>query len=211
MTLYYGGQVMDIITAVILAALPILASIYFTRYLGEEYAWINRKIIHFSIVPAAILYYFDQIPREVFSPAAFIFGLVQLIFHIKKNKLGWYQIKSNYGEVFFAFSASLVVFALPKSYATAILLAMAISDGVTGVIRFAYFRRNGHNVKLKKHWSGSLGYFLSTLLISALVLPEFSWPLKVVWGIILTLAEYQAFLDDNLAVPLVGTILKLFI
>ncbi len=207
-SLLNGGLIMKIAMAVFLAATPILASIYFTKYLGENYAWINRKIIHFSIVPAGLLYYLGQIPREIFAPAAFLFGLVQLIFHMKNDGLKWYQINTNYGEVFFAFSAAFVVFILSKNYATAILLVMAISDGVTGIIRFTYFRKNGYNVKLKKHWSGSLGYFLSALLIVALIFPEASWLSKISWSIILTLVEYQRFLDDNLAVPLVGILIK---
>ncbi|GEM_PF-3909146 len=34
---------------------PVLA-ILFTKYLGEEYAWVNRKIIHFSSVPAILFF-----------------------------------------------------------------------------------------------------------------------------------------------------------
>ncbi|ACS89184.1 hypothetical protein TSIB_0116 [Thermococcus sibiricus MM 739] len=53
-----------------------------------------------------------------------------------------------------------------------------------------------------------MGYFLSALLIVALIFPEISWLSKISWSIILTLAEYQRFLDDNLAVPLVGILIK---
>lgn len=190
-----------------IAASIIILAIRLTKKLGGEYAWINRKIIHFSITPAAVLYYFEKIPKEVFAPAAFAFAVVQLIFHLKKEKLSWYQLDKNYGEVFFALSASFVVAFLPREYATAVLLVMAISDGITGILRFYYFKRNGHNVKLKKHWSGSLGYFITALLIAFAVLPESSYAIKIVWSGILTLAEYQRFLDDNLAVPLVATFL----
>ncbi|MCD6189520.1 MAG: hypothetical protein J7J97_04955 [Thermococcus sp.] len=190
-----------------IAAGIIIIAIGFTKMLGEEYAWVNRKIIHFSITPAIILYYTEKIPREVFAPAAFAFALAQLIPHLKREELPWYQINRNYGEVFFALSASFVVAFLPKEYATAVLLVMAISDGITGILRFYYFRKNGYNVKLKKHWSGSLGYFLTAFLIAFLVLPEKSFAIKLIWSGILTLTEYQKFLDDNLAVPLVATFL----
>ncbi len=43
---------------------------------------------------------------------------------------------------------------------------MAISDGVTEIIRHSYFRRHGFNVKLRKHWTGSIGYFVTALLIA---------------------------------------------
>ncbi|WP_167885848.1 MULTISPECIES: hypothetical protein [unclassified Thermococcus] len=42
----------------------------------------------------------------------------------------------------------------------------------------------------------------------AIIFPQSSIISKVVWAGILTLAEYQRFLDDNLAVPLVGVLVK---
>ncbi|NJE85205.1 hypothetical protein E3E23_05100 [Thermococcus sp. CX2] len=192
----------------IIAATFILAAIWLTRHLGEDYAWINRKIIHFSIVPAVLMYYQGLIPKEVFSAAAFIFGAFQLWPHLKNSEFSWYQIKHNYGEVFFAFSASAVAFFLPKEYATALLLAMAVSDGVTGIIRHYYFKRHGFNVKLKKHWTGSLGYVVTAAII-AFALLDAGTIMKIAWAGILMLAEYQPYVDDNLAVPLVGSVLFL--
>ncbi len=188
------------------AAAFILLAIGVTKKLGEEYAWVNRKIIHFSIVPAVLMFYYGKIPAEVFSVSAFIFGVFQLWPHIKRHELSWYQIRHNYGEVFFAFSASVVPMVLPKEYATALLLTMAISDGVTGIIRHYYFRRHGFNVKLKKHWTGSLGYIITAAII-AFIFIDAGVIGKVCWAGILTLAEYQPWLDDNLAVPLVGSLL----
>ncbi|WP_099209218.1 diacylglycerol/polyprenol kinase family protein [Thermococcus henrietii] len=191
-----------------LAALLILLAIGFTRKLGEEWAWINRKIIHFSIVPAVLMFYRGKIPAEVFSASAFAFALFQLWPHIKRREFSWYQIEHNYGEVFFAFSASIIPLVLPREYATALLLAMAISDGVTGVVRHYYFRRHGFNVKLKKHWTGSLAYLITALAI-ALAFLDGGAIRKMAWAVLLTLAEYQPWLDDNLAVPLVGSLLFL--
>ena len=189
-----------------IAAGFILLAIGLTKRLGPEWAWVNRKIIHFSIVPAVLMFYYGKIPAEVFSGAAFAFGIFQLWPHIKKKEFPWYQIEHNYGEVFFAFSASVVPMVLPREYATALLLAMAISDGVTGIIRHYYFRRHGFNVKLKKHWTGSLGYLITAAIIAFLFL-EAGTVGKIGWAVILTLAEYQGWLDDNLAVPLVGGVL----
>ncbi|WP_258083716.1 diacylglycerol/polyprenol kinase family protein [Thermococcus thermotolerans] len=191
-----------------IAAAFILLAIGLTKRLGPEWAWVNRKIIHFSIVPAVLMFHYGKIPPEVFSAAAFVFGLFQLWPHLKKREFSWYQIEHNYGEVFFAFSASLVPMVLPKEYATALLLAMAISDGVTGIIRHFYFKRHGFNVKLKKHWTGSAGYFLTALVIAFLLLDTAAIG-KIGWAVILTLAEYQGWVDDNLAVPVVGGVLSL--
>jgi len=38
---------------------------------------------------------------------AALFGGAQLVLHLKEKELRWFQIKDNYGEVFFAFSASI--------------------------------------------------------------------------------------------------------
>ncbi|QDA32064.1 hypothetical protein FH039_11265 [Thermococcus indicus] len=191
-----------------IAAAFILLAIGLTKRLGPEWAWVNRKIIHFSIVPAVLMFYYGKIPPEVFSGAAFAFGLFQLWPHLKKREFSWYQIEHNYGEVFFAFSASVVPMILPKEYATALLLAMAISDGVTGIIRHFYFKRHGFNVKLRKHWTGSLAYLATALAIAFLLLDAGAMG-KIGWAVVLTLAEYQGWLDDNLAVPLVGSVLFL--
>ncbi|NJE04508.1 hypothetical protein [Thermococcus sp. MV11] len=191
-----------------IAAAFILLAIGLTKKLGPEWAWVNRKIIHFSIVPAVLMFYYGLIPEEVFSAAAFIFGVFQLWPHLKRREFSWYQIEHNYGEVFFAFSASVIPLILPRSYATALLLAMAISDGVTGIIRHFYFKRHGFNVKLRKHWTGSLGYLVTAVIIAFIFLDASAMG-KVGWAALLMLAEYQPWLDDNLAVPLVGSLLFL--
>ncbi len=192
----------------IAAAVIILLAIWGTSKAGEEYAWVNRKIIHFSIVPAVLMLYYGKIPQWAFSAAAFAFGAFQLWPHLKNREFSWYQVEHNYGEVFFAFSASVIPLVLPLEYATALLLAMAVSDGVTGIIRHYYFRKHGFNVKLKKHWTGSLGYFITAVIIAFLFL-EAGTVGKIGWAVILMLAEYQPWLDDNLAVPIVGSLLFL--
>jgi phytol kinase len=194
------------ISAVGVSLVSILGAIWVTKRLGEEWAWVNRKVIHFSIVPAILFYYIGAIPPVIFAGTAFAFGFIQLLPHLREKELNWYQIRHNYGEVFFAFSASAVSVLLPRGYATALLLVMAVSDGVTGIIRHYYFTKHGFNVKLKKHWTGSLGYFLTALPI-ALWLLDGGIIGKALWAAILMLAEYQRWLDDNLAVPAVGSLL----
>ncbi|ASJ00053.1 diacylglycerol/polyprenol kinase family protein [Thermococcus gorgonarius] len=192
--------------AVTIGVLFIIGTIAFTKKLGQEWAWINRKLIHLSVVPAILMFYWGLIPRWIFSGAAFLIGLIQLWPHLRRRELSWYQLEHNYGEVFFALSASVISATLPIEYATALLLAMAISDGVTGIIRHYYFKRHGFNVKLKKHWTGSLGYFVTAVIIAFIFLNAGTVE-KIGWAAMLTLAEYQRLLDDNLAVPLVGGLL----
>ncbi|ASJ15890.1 hypothetical protein A3L04_01775 [Thermococcus chitonophagus] len=193
-----------------IALASILIAITITKNLGEEYAWVNRKIIHFSIVPAILMMYLGLIEAKIFSTFAFTFAVGQLSFHVLRKEFEWFQIPGNYGEVFFAFSAGAIALLLDQKYATALLLVMAISDGVTGVIRFFYFRKKGFNVKLRKHWTGSLGFFLASLIIAVAFL-EVTSIAKIAWALVLTLAEYQPWLDDNLAVPLAGGVLSLIL
>ncbi|NPA47963.1 MAG: hypothetical protein GXO14_04910 [Thermococci archaeon] len=191
-----------------IALISILAAIALTRRLGEGWAWINRKIIHLSIVPSMVFFYYSLLPRYVFSLSALTIGLFQLAAHLRRRELSWYQIEHNYGEVFFALSVAPVSYFLPRTYATALMLAMAISDGVTGIIRHFYFKRHGFNVRLKKHWTGSVAYLLTAMAI-ALYLLDGNLIKKTLWAAALMIAEYQPWLDDNLAVPLVGSLLFL--
>jgi len=190
------------------ALIPIILAIVTTQKLGERWAWINRKIIHLSIVPAMIMFYYSLLPRYVFSLSALTIGICQLIPHLRKKEFSWYQIEHNYGEVFFALSAAPISYFLPRTYATALMLAMAISDGVTGIIRHFYFKRHGFNVRLKKHWTGSVAYLLTAIAI-ALYFLDGNLIKKTIWAAALMIAEYQPWLDDNLAVPLVGGLLFL--
>lgn len=48
---------------VAIGASCIIITIALTKKLGPEWAWINRKLIHLSIVPAALLFYYGVIPR----------------------------------------------------------------------------------------------------------------------------------------------------
>lgn len=189
------------------ATFPILA-IIFTRYLGKEYAWINRKIIHFSSIPAILFFREGLISGKMLASIVMLFALGQLFMHLLNKELSWYQIKGNYGEVFYCIMFSLMALFMDVNYASAIMLVMAVSDGITGVLRYYYFRKRGFNVKLRKHWIGSVGYITSAITIAFLILPQLSVLMKVAWSFILMLAEYQKVVDDNVAVPVVALLIK---
>ncbi|HIP75212.1 MAG TPA: hypothetical protein EYH24_02160 [Thermococcus paralvinellae] len=186
---------------------PVMA-ILLTRYLGEEYAWINRKIIHFSSVPAILFFREGLVTGRELAAVVMLFAIGQLIAHLMNKELSWYQIKNNYGEVFYCLMFSAMALFMDVNYASAIMLVMAVSDGITGVLRFYYFRRNGYNVKLRKHWIGSVGYIVSAVIIAFLLLPQLNILMKIAWSTILMLAEYQKVIDDNVAVPVVAVLIK---
>ncbi|ADT83357.1 diacylglycerol/polyprenol kinase family protein [Thermococcus barophilus] len=186
---------------------PVLA-ILFTKYLGEEYAWINRKIIHFSSVPAILFFREGLVTGKELAAVVMLFAFGQLLTHLMNKELSWYQIKNNYGEVFYCIMFSAMALFMDVNYASAIMLVMAVSDGITGVLRFYYFKKNGFNVKLRKHWIGSVGYIVSAVIIAFLILPQLNFLMKIAWSIILMLAEYQKVIDDNVAVPVVAVLIK---
>ncbi|NJE07447.1 hypothetical protein E3E31_02670 [Thermococcus sp. M39] len=186
---------------------PVLA-ILFTKYLGEEYAWINRKIIHFSSVPAILFFREGLVTGKELAAVVMLFAVGQLLTHLMNKELSWYQIKNNYGEVFYCIMFSAMALFMDVNYASAIMLVMAVSDGITGVLRYYYFRKNGFNVKLRKHWIGSVGYIVSAIIIAFLILPQLNVLMKVAWSVILMLAEYQKVIDDNVAVPVVAVLIK---
>ncbi|ALM74406.1 diacylglycerol/polyprenol kinase family protein [Thermococcus barophilus] len=186
---------------------PVLA-ILFTKYLGDEYAWINRKIIHFSSVPAILFFREGLVTGKELAAVVMLFAFGQLLTHLMNKELSWYQIKNNYGEVFYCIMFSAMALFMDVNYASAIMLVMAVSDGITGVLRFYYFKKNGFNVKLRKHWIGSVGYIVSAVIIAFLILPQLNFLMKIAWSIILMLAEYQKVIDDNVAVPVVAVLIK---
>lgn len=186
---------------------PVLA-IALTKKLGEDYVWINRKIIHFSSVPAILMFREGLVSGVELAGAVMVFAIAQLITHIMKKELSWYKIRDNYGEVFYCIMFSAMAVFVDVNYTSAIMLVMAISDGITGVFRFYYFKKNGFNVKLRKHWIGSVGYILSALIIAFVMLPDLNVVMKFAWSGILMLAEYQKVIDDNIAVPVVAVLIK---
>lgn len=186
---------------------PVLA-ILFTRYLGEEHAWINRKIIHFSSVPAILFFREGLVTGKELAAVVMLFAIAQLLTHLMNKELSWYQIRNNYGEVFYCIMFSAMALFMDVNYASAIMLVMAVSDGITGVLRFYYFRKNGFHVKLRKHWIGSIGYIVSAVIIAFLILPQLNILMKIAWSVILMLAEYQKIVDDNVAVPVVAVLIK---
>ncbi|WP_342764686.1 hypothetical protein [Thermococcus sp. Bubb.Bath] len=111
------------------------------------------------------MFYYGLLPIWVFSAAAFAFGMFQVWPHLKRRECSWYRIGYNCG---LSFSPSPPRYPpiFQRKHTLRFCWRLAVSDGVTGIIRHYYFRRNGFNVKLKKHWTGSLGYFLTALPIA---------------------------------------------
>lgn len=183
--------------------------IWFIKYLGQEWVWVNRKFIYFSIVLVILMFYYGFILKEVFVLVVFVFGFIQLWFYLKWSEFLWYQFQNNYGEVFFVFFVVGISYFMLRNYLMVLFLVMVISDGVIGIIRYYYFRWNGFNVKFKKYWIGSLGYLVMVVII-VIVFFEGSIIGKIGWVFVFMLVEYQLWVDDNFVVFFVGFLFYFF-
>jgi len=189
----------DIPLALILFGL-IMSAVFFTRKMKN--VWINRKLIHLSSSPAVLVYTFIFKEPYVFLFFAISFTLMLIIPHLRSQEMTWFQVKSNFGEVFYALSFSVLSLALwdtNRILAGTAMLFMSIGDSVTGMIRSRFVTER------KKHWSGTLGMLITCIMIGFTMLGMKGLVLSTV----ATLAEYQPWIDDNVAIPFFTTLVSL--
>ncbi len=196
-----------------LCAVPILAAMYFTRFVGEEYKWVNRKLIHFSTVPAVLAYLYLFKTPVVWFLASLALTLVTLYPHLRNKEFSWFQIRHNYGEVYFCLMYMLLgtlFFYTARWLAAMAMLFLAVGDGVTGITRFYVLRRHREAIeayeastprvrRLCKSFAGTLAFILSGLVIGYAFLGVLGGAVAVAAAA----AEKQPYIDDNIAIPLV--------
>jgi len=178
----------------------IVSVVYMTRKMKN--VWINRKLIHLSSSPAVLIYMFIFKEPYVFFSFAMLFTLVLLIPHLRSRELNWFQVRRNFGEVFYTLSFSVLSISLwdmNRILAGAAMLFMSIGDSVTGMIRSRFV-----TVRMK-HWSGTLGMLFACMAIGAMMLGTKG----IILSILATLAEYQPWIDDNVTVPFFTTLVSL--
>ncbi|MBO3803800.1 MAG: hypothetical protein JTT11_08050 [Candidatus Brockarchaeota archaeon] len=170
----------------------IISAVFFTRKMKN--VWVNRKLIHLSSAPAVLVYMFAFKEPYTFFAFAVAFTLALLIPHLRSRELKWFQVKANLGEVYYTLSFSILSITMweaSRILAGTAMLFMSVGDSVTGIIRSRFVSER------KKHWSGSLGMLLTCSAIGAATLGARG----VVLSALATLAEFQPWVDDNLAVP----------
>ena len=193
MDIFLGDLIFDF-----LLALGLFTLIIITVFVTKNFVniWINRKLIHLSVSPAILAYmYFFKEPY-VFFVFATLFTVVLILPHLKSMELSWFQEKKNYGEVFFSLSfaaLSISFWGLDRILTGTVMLFMAIGDSITGMIRSKFVK------KRSKHWTGTVAMFASCTVIGYVLLGN----IGLLLASIATIAEYQPWLDDNLAVPAV--------
>ncbi len=187
-----GILLSDLIIAFLLFSI-IVTTVLLTKKFSN--IWINRKMIHLSVVPAILCYMYVFNEPYIFFIFAIFFVVFLILPHVKSKELSWFQEKKNYGEVFFCLSFAILAIPCWENYrilAGVAMLFMAVGDSVTGIVRSRFLKNRG------KHWSGSIAMLITCLFIGLFFLSYKG----IVLSILATLLEYQPWIDDNLTVPL---------
>ncbi len=191
----------DLLLGFVLFAVILLAVFVTKRFKNP---WVNRKIIHLSSVPAVLAYMFVFKEPYVFFGFGVFFTIMLTIPHIRNREFGWFQLKRNYGEVFYTLSFSVLAIAMwdvNRILAGISMLFMAVGDSVTGLIRSRFLKERA------KHISGSIAMLLVCLIIGY----YFMQLQGILLAVLATIAEYQPWIDDNLSVPLVTALTGLLL
>ena len=156
--------------------------------------YLSRKIAHFSSggVVAAFPFVFKGSLFPLLLPL--LFGILLGLTHKKEIFHGFVR-KGRLAELHFAVAA-LVAMAVAWQrdpwLATVPVLFIAFGDGVTGLIRFWVYKKEGKGL-----W-GSVGMLLVCLAISV---PLLGW-IGIPGSLAATAAEKQPYIDDNIAAGL---------
>lgn len=180
----------------------IMFIVYFVKSFPN--IWVNRKFIHLSSIPAVFFYMYIFSEPYVFFFFSMIFTVILFIKHVRNDLSEWFQVKRNYGEVFFTISygvVSIIFWPNYKIFAGVIMLFMALGDSITGLVRSRFVK------KRQKHWTGSL----AMLIVCSLLGLYFYGLWGVILSILATIAEAQPYLDDNLSVPIITAVAGLLL
>ena len=202
----YSFTIRDFVIGAVLAAWVLAVVFGLSKKVANlTNKYVSRKFIHFTTAGlVTLLIYFTYIWGDpIFSSpsipvgAAFALGLLTLIPHIENKELTWFQVKNNFGEVWFCFSWGilfLVFWYIDITIPVVATFFMAFGDGVTGIVRNYIYRR-----WTKGFW-GSVAMFLVSAPFGALV----SGVQGFLSAIFATFVEKMPWIDDNITVPMVS-------
>jgi len=180
---------------------------------------ISRKIVHLSSLWIPILYFFStaKIMLVILGSLSLIAVIVEISRKISPElnalidqALGKImrgsEKNSISGATYLLLSASLSILLFDKEVAIFALTILIISDTCAALIG----RKFGQHKIFEKSLEGSLGFFLSAVIVYyfLVILGDFALPLRasllaIFSATILELFAQKIRLDDNLVVPLV--------
>ncbi|MEM0123728.1 MAG: hypothetical protein QXI38_04410 [Conexivisphaerales archaeon] len=173
-------------------------------YTPQSGAYFGRKVIHIlagGIVAFLLPYLFHEPILPLIM--AILLSLFLYLPHRTGRLMYWFQDPNNQYEVHFTIMWGILVFFtwfIDNTFWLAVIpiLFMAWGDGVTGIVRNFKYR------KRVKGWEGSV----AMLIVSIPIGMKFGWA-GIIAAVLATLAEKQAYIDDNITVPLVAIVVLL--
>ncbi|MEM0097003.1 MAG: hypothetical protein QXH39_05225 [Conexivisphaerales archaeon] len=173
-------------------------------YTPQSGAYFGRKAIHIlagGIVAFLLPYLFHEPILPLIM--AILLSLFLYLPHRTGRLMYWFQDPNNQYEVHFTIMWGILVFFtwfIDNTFWLAVIpiLFMAWGDGVTGIVRNFKYR------KRVKGWEGSV----AMLIVSIPIGMKFGWA-GIIAAVLATLAEKQAYIDDNITVPLVAIVVLL--
>ncbi len=202
----YGFTLNDLLVGAVLSVWVLLVVFKLSRWVASKTnKYIARKFIHFTTggLVTLLIYATFLLGDPIFSSpavpvaAALALGLLTLIPHLEDSELGWFQVRNNFGEVWFCYTWALLYLLfwyVDITIPTVATFFMAYGDGVTGVVRNYVYRR----------WTKGFWGSVAMLLVSA---PFGAWAAGLgglASALIATAVEKLPWIDDNLTVPLVS-------
>lgn len=205
----YGFTIRDIMIGGVLAVWVLFVVFYLSKIVAKyTNKYVSRKFIHFTTAGlVTLLIYFTLLQGDLIfsSPtipvgAAFVLALITFVPHIEEKELTWFQVKNNFGEVWFCISWGilfLVFWYVDLIIPVIATFFMAFGDGVTGIVR---------NYVYKK-WTKGLWGSVAMLAISAPFGAFVAGVQGFLSAVLATIVEKMPWIDDNLTVPLVSAVI----
>jgi len=205
----YGFDMRDLEVGAVLTVWVLLVVFYLSKKVAERTnKYIARKFIHFTTggLVTLLIYATALLGDPIFSSpavpvaAAIALGLMTLIPHLEDSELSWFQVRNNFGEVWFCYTWALlflVFWYVDLIVPVVATFFMAYGDGVTGVVRNYVYRR----------WTKGFWGSVAMFLVSA---PFGAWAAGIggfLSAAVATLVEKMPWIDDNLTVPIVSAAL----
>jgi len=173
-----------------------------------------RKAIHLgsSAIPLLYWFLFDRqvmLGGVIFLAVGFLtaeylrlhFPLAEKIFlAVFGTAIRNHEHRNLTGATYVFTGAVLTIFLFPRELAVVSLLILSISDTVAALIGIPF----GKHKFLAKSLEGSTGFFIATLIILSVFMPE-TILLNLLVALLLTIAEALPLnIDDNFMIPLLS-------
>jgi len=186
----------DITNTIWLTAYNAVVIFFVSRKVYEKFGkYLARKTIHLLSAGVSLIlcpFLFSDLCFPIIITSLMI--LFTVVGHTK-NFFSWFQERKNYADVYFTLTCTLLL-ALFWNYNVWIgvlsCLFMAWGDGVTGLVRYAVYKR-----RTKGIW-GNIAMFILCAGLGYLLLGY----IGLIGGIFSSIVERFEKVDDNLSVPL---------